>query len=408
MKRRLKTACLPELFERFRQSSSENEDGDSSQNQPNNRTPYIPISVVTGSRDIASVSADLRAYLQSGSSPLTNAIPKEHADLSNLVEKVGESIDFKDWADKTTRQQQAIVQKSGLSGQDQMSLLNAASYYVETIAKVRDLFAHRDAYGLTLTDATKLAKELFNIADERDEATRRVGKYANDTVFAPKVLRWLDEQEDNLLAGIGMSTNDAGRSAWYNGKNSATAAKQTAETKNADSGDYIQVPKQTAFGPKSNNPAVNCYGYVLMYLGIQPDDGNYDIQPGQLSDNGDKNDHALNEMFGEQANYDIASVSAYMVRDFEQAGKTVRKIDSYQDAIMGESVIALKTLNPLFGMRDYHFAILLPDGTWADKQGTKNDSRQGAIQNPDESWGNWLQRYNSETYYFAVSQPSVQ
>ena len=67
-----------------------------------------------------------------------------------------------------------------------MSLLNAASYYVETIAKVRDLFANRNAYGLTPADVNKLAKELFNIADERDEATRRVGKYSNDAVFAPK------------------------------------------------------------------------------------------------------------------------------------------------------------------------------------------------------------------------------
>jgi len=335
------------------------------------------------------------------------AIPKEYADLANLLDKAPSGIDFENWADLTAKQQLSAAQKSGLSERHQQTLLNATPHYVQTIAKVQAVFANRYALGLTAAGARGLANELFAIADERDEAIRRVGKYANDAVFAPRALRWLDEQEEKLLDQIGKPTSDVGQDAWYNGENSHAADKNDGAETSLDvkSNGYIQVPGQSRFGPKSDNPAVNCYGYILMNLGIQPSDGNYDIQPGQLSDNGNKNDHALNDMFGEQANYDISSVSAFMIRDFEQAGKAIRKIDSYQDAIKGENVIALKTLDPLFGMRDYHFAILLPDGSWADKQGTQNDSRQRAIQNPDESWGNWWQRYDSETYYFAISQP---
>lgn len=218
------------------------------------------------------------------------------------------------------------------------------------------------------------------------------------------MLRWLDEQEDKLLAGIGANTNETGRSAWYNGKNSTTAAKQTAETKNAESGDYILVPKQTAFGPKSNNPAVNCYGYVLMYLGIQPSDGNYDIQPGQLSEKKD-GDHAHVETPNGPLNTDITTIANYIIRDVEQAGENIRVIDSYKDANEDETVIALKTTHPsFFGSLDYHCLVQLQAGTWADKQGTANDSRQGVLTNPDEDWVSSWKRYNSETIYFAISE----
>lgn len=108
---------------------------------------------------------------------------------------------------------------------------------------MRDLFTHRDVYGLTLTDASKLAKELFNIADERDEATRRVGKYTNDAVFAPKVLRWLDEQEKELLEGIGRKTNKYGYDTWYNGGNPDLAARAVRRASYADIDD-AQATKQ--------------------------------------------------------------------------------------------------------------------------------------------------------------------
>ena len=105
------------------------------------------------------------------------------------------------------------------------------------------MFTHRYAYGLTPADANKLAKELFTIADERDEATRRVGKYANDAVFAPKVLRWLDEQEKELLEGIGRKTNKYGYDTWYNGGNPDLAARAVRRASYADIDD-AQATKQ--------------------------------------------------------------------------------------------------------------------------------------------------------------------
>ena len=241
---------------------------------------------------------------------------------------------------------------------------------------------------------------------EWDAVIQHVGKYANDAVFAPRALRYLDEQEDKLLAGIGMSTNDSGRSTWYNGKNSATAAKQTAETKNAESGDYIQVPGQTPFGPKSKNPAVNCYGYILMNLGIEPSDGNYDVQPGQLSEKND-GDHAHAETPTGPIKTDTTSITNYIIRDIEESGLNVRVVDSYTDSRAGEKIVALKNSEVFLVGLDYHCAVQLSDGSWADKRGVKNDSQQGEIIDPDGSWiGKWYQpTYDSNTIYFAVSEP---
>ncbi len=369
------------------------------------QAPHIPISVVTGSRDITTVSPQLRAYLQQGSPSAATAIPKEYADLANLLDKAPSGIDFDNWADMTAKQQQSAMERSGLSETDQWALLNAAPHYVETIAKVQDVFANRYELGITVADARNIAKELFTIADERDEAINKTGKYANDAVFAPKALRWLDEQEDKLLSGLGKDTNETGQSTWYNGGNPSTAANDDDAQTSVDgnSNGYIQVPGQTIFGQNSNNPAVNCYGYVLMNLGIQPSDGNYDTQPGQLSETKD-GDHAYVVVGDEPQNTDIESITNYIVRDMEQTGNSVRVIESYDEATEEERVVALKTTKPfIFGVNDYHCAILLPDGSWADKQGTSKDSRQGAITNPDEDWGAWWNRYNSETIYIAIS-----
>ena len=51
----------------------------------------------------------------------------------------------------------------------------------------------------------------------------------------------------------------------------------------------------------------------------------------------------------------------------------------------------------LFAIDDYHFAIRLKDGTWADKQGSKA-ATIGHIISGDEGWGN----YHSETKYIVV------
>ncbi|OJU10210.1 MAG: hypothetical protein BGN88_01935 [Clostridiales bacterium 43-6] len=205
------------------------DDGSKGQGSGRAKDPYIPISVVTGSRDITTVSPELRAFLLKGSPSATAAMPQEYADLANLLNKAGSTIDFQDWADKTAMQQLSITQKAGLSLKDQQLLLNSSPHYVETIAKVQDIFANRYTFGITVADARNVASELFDIASERDAASKRTGKYANDAVFAPKALRWLDEEEKNILDNLTKNASEQVKPKWYNGEDSESEEfKETA------------------------------------------------------------------------------------------------------------------------------------------------------------------------------------
>ncbi len=209
-------------------------DNDTNSKPPKKKDPYIPISVVTGSRDITTVSPELRAYLLKGSPSATNAIPGEYADVANVLNKAGDTINFDNWADLTAKQQLAVVQRAGLSNQDKQILLNTSSHYVETIAKIQAVFANRYQLGISLADARNVAKELFDIANEKDEAYTRTGKYEQDAVFAPKALRWLKEKEDKILDNL---TKNAGETEWdteYTGGNPDLAARAARRESYAD------------------------------------------------------------------------------------------------------------------------------------------------------------------------------
>lgn len=270
------------------------------------------------------------------------------------------------------------------------------------------MFANRYTLGITLADARNVAKELSTIADEREEAYTRTGKYEQDAVFAPKALRWLDEQEKEILNNLTKNTSENDLDTEYTGGNpqQTPSDDMPGSTQNGSASEYIQVPGTALIGTGSNNPRVNCYGYVLMNLGIQPSDGNYDIQPGMLSEtsvgdhaHADGGDHALHT--------DTKSIIDYIIRDIEKTGKDIRMVESYNDAVEGETLVALKNDNFFIGGESYHVAIRLPDGTWADKRGTGYESRQGEIDNPDGPWAAewWKKVYNTETYYFAISEP---
>ena len=210
------------------------DDGSKGQGSGRAKDPYIPISVVTGSRDITTVSPELRAFLLKGSPSATAAMPQEYADLANLLNKAGSTIDFQDWADKTAMQQLSITQKAGLSLKDQQLLLNSSPHYVETIAKVQDIFANRYTLGITVADARNVASELFDIASERDAASKRTGKYANDAVFAPKALRWLDEEEKNILDNLTKNASETDKDTVYTGGNPDLAARAVRRATYAD------------------------------------------------------------------------------------------------------------------------------------------------------------------------------
>ena len=101
----------------------------------------------------------------------------------------------------------------------------ASLYVVETIAKVQDVFANRYTLGITVADARNVAKELFDIANERNEAITRTGKYENDAVFAPKALRWLDEEEKGILDNLTKNASETDVDTVYTGRNPDLAAR---------------------------------------------------------------------------------------------------------------------------------------------------------------------------------------
>lgn len=375
---------------------------------PVGRDASLPIDSETGDKKIPEIPERFRRFLEQGALSVDSYIPDKLGSIAGVMEQTASEFSFEDWADKTTGQQRADIQRSGLSAEDQMTILNAAPHYVETIATVQTLYANRAALGLTTSEFKELADELFAIANARDDAINRTGKFEYDRGFAPKALQLLDEREKELLDRLPDITNEDGQDTWYNGEKTkpATEDDSTDTSPNSQSEDYIQVPGQSLIGPNRNVPAVNCYGYILMYLGIEPSDGSYDIQPGQLSA-GYPNDHAHSVVFDQPENTDTESLIRYFVRDLEETGRDVRVVQSYEDANEEETIVALKNQNFIIGGEAYHFAIQLPDGSWADKRGTGNDSQQGAIKDPDEPWvGNWYQKtYDTETIYFAISQP---
>ena len=127
-----------------------------------------------------------------------------------------------------------IAQRAGLSAKDQQALLNASPHSVETIAKVQDVFANRYTLGITVADARNVAKELFDIASERDSAINRTGKYENDAVFAPKALRWLEEKEKDILGNLTKNASETDVDTVYTGGNPDLAARAARRATYAD------------------------------------------------------------------------------------------------------------------------------------------------------------------------------
>ena len=144
---------------------------------------------------------------------------------------------------------------------------------------------------------------------------------------------------------------------------------------------------------ENNSPCHNCYSYAF-----------------DLSEGGDPGDFSKgNKMYDEKPIYDVDEIVDFVKRDMEKLGKDVRIVDSPQERLEGEYIVALKTSSyivPEIGVADYHFAVLLSDGTWADKTG-QGPSRWNEIDGMAVSWdaiayGKGNGYYNSETRYFAI------
>ena len=99
---------------------------------------------------------------------------------------------------------------------------------------MQDVFANRYTLGITLADARNAAKELFEIANERNEAITRTGKYENDAVFAPKALQWLEEEEKGILDNLTKNARETDVDTVYTGGNPDLAARAARRATYAD------------------------------------------------------------------------------------------------------------------------------------------------------------------------------
>ena len=104
--------------------------------------------------------------------------------------------------------------------------------------------------------------------------------------------------------------------------------------------------------------------------------------------------------------YTPEEITMFVERDMNALDKSVRVVDSPNDKFENEYIVAMKTstiIIPYIGAADYHFAVQLSDGSWADKPGL-TPSRWNALDGTAIAWdlGSIKNYYNTETVYFAV------
>ncbi len=104
--------------------------------------------------------------------------------------------------------------------------------------------------------------------------------------------------------------------------------------------------------------------------------------------------------------YTPAEITVFVLRDMQAYGKEVTVLKSLTDKKDDEYIVVMKTSTMIYqprGRADYHFAVLLSDGTWADKMG-HNASTWNQIDGYAATWDleNYKGYYNTKTVYFAV------
>ncbi|MDD4311024.1 MAG: hypothetical protein PHW41_00920 [Eubacteriales bacterium] len=135
----------------------------------------------------------------------TNGITDEHAELAAIVEKLPDDFDVEKWENMTALQQQNALKNSGLTGEEQMKLLNAPTS-IKTIAIIQDIQANRAQYGITQAKANQISSDLLNIANAR------IGVKNHELPFASNLqrnlfLEQLDKEEQKLLESAGGQKN---------------------------------------------------------------------------------------------------------------------------------------------------------------------------------------------------------
>ncbi len=148
--------------------------------------------------------------------------------------------------------------------------------------------------------------------------------------------------------------------------------------------DYVQ----------DNSATNNCYSYAF---GLPEA-----CEPGEYS----AVDTDLDYMYKDKNIYTPEEITEFVQRDMQAYGKEVTVLKSLTDKKDGEYIVAMKTstiVHPALGRADYHFAVLLSDGTWADKQG-HNASTWNQIDGYAVAWNmiDYPGYYDTKTVYFAV------
>ena len=158
---------------------------------------------------------------------------------------------------------------------------------------------------------------------------------------------------------------------------------------------------------ENNSPNINCYMYAF---DLAPHPKGFFMNPGRYSTGEQMYDFSTRKFL-----YDVNEIANFVIRDMEQLGKEVRLLKNPSEKEENEHLVALRsTTNPIYMQlpsflnlpysasilaTDYHFAVQLSDGTWAEKIGG-SASRWNKIDGTSpESWDS---NYDSEIIYFAV------
>lgn len=164
-----------------------------------NGSSYHGAGIASNNRSTSGNSIPTPKNQQFGTKP-EQGILEEYTELADIITELPSNFDLKNWDDKTAMQQHKALINSGLSGEDQMKLLNSPTS-IETLAKIQDIQAHRIEYGLTQVKANQIAASLLQIANARIGVKNRGIPFTTDSqrsIF----LSQLDKEEQKLLESV--------------------------------------------------------------------------------------------------------------------------------------------------------------------------------------------------------------
>ncbi len=132
---------------------------------------------------------------------------------------------------------------------------------------------------------------------------------------------------------------------------------------------------------------IKCYGYALSYVEqefgvVFPE--SYKYNPPQQP-----------AVLGEPIPYNLEDVAEFMAIRIISMGLNAEISNHYDKVTDGQLIIAVRTGDFFLAGSDYHFGVLLNDGSWAGKRGTRKASYG--------TFDSIFDGYDSDTVYIIVS-----